>query len=225
MDVIEHHIQRDILDRLISADTLRFSELKPAGMESNIFMYHLKHLLGAGFIDKHEGRYMLAPKGLSYADQLSSTNNRPRKQPKIVAMFVLTSADGKVLLSRRLRQPFRGYYSFPCGKQHIGETLAEHARREKQEKLGAEVVTRYRGMCESLIEADKTPIFHTINYIFSAELAAAEPIDSPDERFELVWVPLDKVPEMKVVPGVTRILELTLQPDDVLFMDSLRSSL
>jgi hypothetical protein len=40
-----HVIQKEILAKLIAADSLRFSQLKPKHLESNHFMYHLRALM------------------------------------------------------------------------------------------------------------------------------------------------------------------------------------
>jgi ADP-ribose pyrophosphatase YjhB (NUDIX family) len=221
--MIDHHIQREILTRLMSATSLRFSELKPDGMESNIFMYHIKQLQKSGFIEKSNIRYQLSALGLGYVDTLSTKNHKPRRQPKIVAMFVIFNKTHEVLLSRRLHQPFLGSYTFPCGKQHFGETINEHVLREKQEKLGFDVTLTYKGQLESLIEQLNEPILHTVNYIFSGVSDCTVPI-SPDERFELSWQPIDTVDSLSLVPGVQEILRHSMAAAP-LFIDSVRTRL
>ena len=45
----------------------------------------------------------------------------------------------KVLLIRRGKPPLQGDWSIPGGKQKLGETLQEAARREVQEETGIEI--------------------------------------------------------------------------------------
>lgn len=131
-----HHIQISILDQLIAAKIRRFSELRPSYVESNLFQYHLRHLIKAGYVDKVEGGYSLSPKGLYYADRHSSSLRTVREQPKIITIVVVRNSLGQALLVRKAKQPFVGSYNLPAGKLHNGESINQAAVRELQEKTG-----------------------------------------------------------------------------------------
>lgn len=188
MEVIEHHIQRDILERLTHAAGLRFSELKPQGMESNIFMYHLKQLMALGYVHKADGGYSLATKGLSYIDSLSTENHKPRPQPKLIAILALTDGNGKWLLAKRKVQPYINTYMFPSGKQHRGEDSAAHAIRELNEKTGWNGVSlQYRGVVDvQILDAEGTLITRAVAHVY--EGTVAQPTLPPEtERFTFTW--------------------------------------
>jgi ribosomal protein S19E (S16A) len=61
-----HWIQRHILKELALADSKRYTELKPDGIEGNLFQYHSRDLEKQGLIDRSEQGYALTPKGKSY---------------------------------------------------------------------------------------------------------------------------------------------------------------
>lgn len=123
-DQIDNELRREIFLKLCNDESLPYSKLKPAGIESNQFAYHLKKLKEDGFIEKFEGGYRLAPKGLRLADYLSFKTELVRLQPKIVTIFIVFLKNGdEVLVSKRLKQPQINKLVFPSGKLHFGETL------------------------------------------------------------------------------------------------------
>src|SRR6266542_1617639 len=58
--------------------------------------------------------------------------------PKVAAA-VLVELDGRVLLVRRINEPFRGLWSLPAGFVNGGEDPAEAAARECLEETGLDV--------------------------------------------------------------------------------------
>ena len=56
-----------------------------------------------------------------------------------VAVGVIISRDGAILLNRRDIEPGRGLWSFPSGYVDVGEALTEAARREVREETGLDV--------------------------------------------------------------------------------------
>ena len=58
--------------------------------------------------------------------------------PKVAAA-VLVEQDGRVLLTRRINEPYRGSWSLPAGFVNAGEHPARAAERECREETGLEV--------------------------------------------------------------------------------------
>jgi 8-oxo-dGTP pyrophosphatase MutT (NUDIX family) len=212
MSVIEHHIQRTIVDRLMHAEQLRFSDLKPTGMESNIFMYHLKQLLKDGYVERTDGGYRLAAKGLSYVDELSNENQRPRPQPKLINIIALTDGAGKWLLAERKVQPYIGMRMFPSGKRHRGETSAEHATRELHEKTGlSDILLSYRGIADvQIFDAAGTLLTHAIADIYEGRVKAGL-IPSESDRFRYCWHDFTH-DTAKLMPATQEVYEQLQQP-------------
>ena len=133
-----HWIQYHILDQLINNKSCRFAELKPDGVESNLFQWHLKHLIQQGLVAKLPDKqgYELSAKGLYFADRLSSTLKTARVQPKIITIVVLRNSQKEFLLHTEHRQPYIDTARFPAGKVHNDENLPAAAQREVREKLG-----------------------------------------------------------------------------------------
>ncbi len=141
-----HHIQRSILYQLMQHPSRRYGQLKPQGVEGNIFTYHVRQLIGLGYVVKGDGgEYELTAAGKVYVDRLSGTNLLPRIQPKIITLIACRNEEGEWLVFRRRRQPLLGKVGFVYGKIHEGERIADAARRELKEKTGLQAQLEHRG--------------------------------------------------------------------------------
>ena len=215
--MVEHHIQRDILMRLMRAKTLRFSELKPEGMESNSFMYHLKQLMGDGYVVQGADKsYQLSALGLSYGDSLSLENSLPRKQPKLVCFIALRNKQGKYLLAKRLMQPMIGMWMFPNGKQHFEESPEEHVQRETLQQLGVQLSLVHRGMADVRISQDDTLITHLVGHVYSGVYGGPTPADN--QKFHFEWHDPRHLAEL--MPSTHELVD-ALEKDDEPFLLSL----
>lgn len=183
--MIEHHIQRKILERLMTSESLRFSDLKPDGMESNIFMYHLGRLQHQEFIVKTKDGYGLAHKGLQYVDGLQSGTLKPYRQPKLIAIMILENDEGQFLLAERKTQPYVGTRMFMSGTQHFNESYVEQPKRELEEKGLTDVVAEYRGIADIEISQDDQLLTHVFAHVHYAKYNGELPPE--DDRFRYVW--------------------------------------
>lgn len=213
--MIEHHIQRDILLRLMQAKTLRFSDLKPEGMESNSFMYHLRQLMNGGYVVQLDDKtYTLSPTGLSYIDSLSLANTLPRKQPKLACIIALKNSDGKYLFAKRLMQPTIDTWMLPSGKQHFGESSQEHVKRETLQQFETEVATRYRGVLDVRIRHGDTIVTHLVGQVYSSEYNDEAPVDSP--KFHYEWRGRDD--KIALTPGTSELIDALEAHDEPFFL-------
>ena len=136
-DIITHHIGRSIIRHLLFHEYARFSQMRPAKVDTNLFTYHLKLLMKQGYIKKTASGYTLDQKGLMYVDRVNAEQVRPRTQPKVITMLLVQDGYGKVLLQKRTKQPYINTWTLPYGKLHIDdESVLAAARREANEKLG-----------------------------------------------------------------------------------------
>lgn len=203
-EVIEHHIQRDILVTLAAAASVRFSELKPKELESNSFMYHLKELIKIGLVEQRaDKRYALTNKGLAYIDGLTFTNKKPRKQPKLICILALKNDKGEYLLAKRLTQPTIGTWMLPSGKQHFGESTEDHAKRELKEQFGADVQLKHQGMVDVRISHGDELVSHLMAQVYYAAFSGGLPADTSRFHYEWLKPPVSE----SLTPGTSEIIE------------------
>lgn len=161
-----HVFQSHILRELVSRNQARYSELKPSGIESNKFIYHLKKLVGEGMITKSGGSYRLTASGKRYVSRLSLKSFQIRTQPKIVSVLIVQNARGEYLLMTSKRQPLYDRVSFPYGKLHYGESVAEAATRELKEKTGLTAQLTHCGDAYMAIREGGELVCHMLCHVF-----------------------------------------------------------
>ena len=110
------------------------------------------------------------------------------EDPK-VAVAVLVSRDGRVLLGRRGGGAGRGRWSFPAGFVDRGERLEDAALREVREETGLEVEL---GPLFALRSETGDPV---ILAVYPARVRGGMPT-AGDELTELRWFSREELPEM-----------------------------
>jgi len=162
-----HKVQASILKSLRRKKSASFSTLmKPTGLLSDAFKFHLQKLVQTGYISKlAAGHYSLTPKGKEFANNLDDEQHAVQKQPKLSVLLVVPrrTTNGKVdyLVQRRQRNPFLGFWGLLSGPVQWGELPEDTAARElrKQTELEATFSVRmfyrqrdYRADTKQLLE-------------------------------------------------------------------------
>ncbi|MBU1092310.1 NUDIX hydrolase [Patescibacteria group bacterium] len=201
-----HILQQKIIASLIKQPGLRFNKLRPEGVESNQFVYHLKVLMRDKLIKQTGNLYQLTVGGKQLADKLSYKDFRPRVQPKIVTMLVCKNSKGEYLWQKRTKEPFHGLVSFPYGKLHLGETIQEAATRELQEKTNMAGKLQHTGDAYWLVYENDELIIHVLCHLFRVNNPKlTKGLIIPPDCF---WLALDKIDKTSLVPGIFELVKL-----------------
>jgi 8-oxo-dGTP pyrophosphatase MutT (NUDIX family) len=212
-----HHIQRKILAKLLYAVSLPYAAMRPEGIESNHFAYHLEQLLAAGLVSKQDRQYALTPKGLAQIDRMSHANMTGRLQPHIVTAIDITNADGQTLLFKRNFQPYIYRLGFPLGKTHFDENIAAAAARELQEKTGLTgVPLTQRGIIYIEARQQGETISKILCHVFSGTAEPGFPLPKT-ERGECLWADAESLKPADVMPGFIETKALLRQHHSFFF--------
>lgn len=205
-----HHIQRKILNKLLYATSLTYAAMRPAGIESNHYAYHLEQLLAAGLIAKQDKQYSLTVRGLTTIDRMSQEGMTERLQPHIVTAIDITNDIGQTLVFKRAFQPYIHRLGFPLGKMHYEESVAKAAVRELQEKTGLQgVLLRQRGMAYVESRQDGMVISKILCHVFQGSVTGAPDVQSSStHRGEAMWVEASMLAPPEVMPGFLAIKKL-----------------
>jgi len=204
-NLIDHHIQKYIMQILINTEYARYSAMRPEKTDSNLYSYHLKRLISSGYIEKSGNLYTLSTKGLRYVEYASSTSMKVRPQPKITTAALLKDCTGRILLTKRHRQPYIGYYGLPLGKIHTDRDISikDSASRELYEKTGVS--------CENLSHVGDTYLRIYINEILVSDILVHVFSAVCDRDLEIngtsLWASRDDWGNIKLVPGAREIIE------------------
>lgn len=199
-----HFVQRYILDVLRRTEFARFRDLRPDGVDSNAFSYHLTTLKKQGLVDRTDAGYSLTVKGLAYIDRVSAFDTRPRRQPKIMTMTAVTNERGEYLVRYKRTQPMINKITLPAGMLHMDDpTIADAAVREVFEKTGAVIEKpRHVGDYYMAIRHDGEVIMNSLMHTFVVRVKQQD-ISLNDESF---WRTPDDLGD--AAPATRRVVKL-----------------
>jgi len=220
-----HNIQRKILKKLLYAESLTYSQMRPEGVESNHFAYHLEQLLHADIIRKYGKQYSLAPQGLAMVDRLSQEKMVDRLQPHILTVIDITNKAGQTLLFRRSFQPYIHRLGFPLGKTHLEETVGQAAARELEEKTGlTDIPLIQRGIVYLHNTQQGFTITKALCHVFQGSVSEALPTTS-SHRGSCEWVDTATLTAEDVMPGFFETKALLETKQSGLFFAEIASEL
>lgn len=222
-----HHIQRKILSRLIYAEKLHYAQMRPVGVESNHFAYHLEQLMRECLVIKQEREYSLSEKGLAFADRLSHKSMTTRLQPNIVTMLYITNDVGQTLLYQFAFQPYIKRYGPPLGRLHYEENVATAASRELSEKTGfTDIPLVHRGIVYINVTRTGKDISRIMAHVFSGQVAGMPTLSDPTAKGGPVWKHGERLTKAQCMPGFKEVRKLLLQtPTDRLFFAEITAEL
>jgi len=163
-----HPIQSKIVKLLMHTSVQTYAQLRPEGVESNHFAYHLDQLVKDGLVAKLDRGYTLTSAGLAHADRVSHETMAVRVQPHLVTTVVITNDTGQTLLFRHTFQPYLDKVGVPQGRIHYGELVAEAASRELEEKTSLKgIELTHRGIVYITTTKHGVDISRFLTHVFS----------------------------------------------------------
>lgn len=214
---ISHHIQKHIMEVLITSEVARFRDMRPPKVDSNLYSYHLKILTRFGFVEKVAGGYRVGPKGLAYADRVSFGDMSTRVQPKIVTTMLIQDEYGNILMYKKFRQPFMGKWTLPFGKVHVSDqSISESVRRDAIEKFGdagAKLDLTHAGDCYIRVYSRKSIVSSSLAHVFRTEIDGS--ILELEDHWR--WVKPHKLSDYVLAPAVEKIVARTFFNDPYFF--------
>ena len=137
-----HRVQASILNTLRHTPDARFGVLmKPTGLQSDTFKFHLRKLVRFDYVEKLEtGTYRLTAKGKEFANNIDETKRTAQHQPKLSILLIVPRPHSKdkpeFLFQKRKRNPYFGFWSCISGPIQWGEEAEIAAAHELKKQTG-----------------------------------------------------------------------------------------
>ncbi len=184
-----------IFQLFIYNERLSFSQiLKQIKIPSNLLAYFLKKMVKEEMLEKRAGVYKLTES----AEKLIPffVKNSEMISPLVVILVALVT-EKKVLLIKRDKRPYKGFWSIISGRLLINESIKEAAARIVKEKAYCEIdaVEQKSVIYERLIEKDKSK--H--GFVFFLIKAKPKNNSIPKEKEYLQWFNLNKLNKRKII--------------------------
>ncbi|MGV8151327.1 MAG: NUDIX domain-containing protein [Candidatus Woesearchaeota archaeon] len=197
-----NNVRQEILRRLIHEQNVSFNKLWDKKGESNKFAYHLKVLEEEGIITKNAKRYQLTNKGKKLAAYTEGADGKEAKFPVIAAIIIVfDKTKKKVLMTKRLKEPFYGYWGFIGGKIKFTQYIMECAEQELLEETGLKCNLELKGLFSSKTYHDNDLAFNHELFIIKGTNPKGKLIKKNREG-ECEWVKLEKVKTLNIFPNV-----------------------
>lgn len=112
-----------------------------------------------------------------------------------------------VLLVRRGKEPFAGFWSLPGGSQEAGETMAEAAARELREETGLIAASlQFAELFEPMVRDQAGKVLrHFVLGVFACRDFMGEARAGSD-ALDAGWHPVSQVHELQMTPGTAEII-------------------
>jgi ADP-ribose pyrophosphatase YjhB (NUDIX family)/predicted transcriptional regulator len=167
------NIQNKIINKFLKSKELKYCQAKPLNIANDLYNYHLQFLKKKGFITKTLNKYKLTDKGKVYVLRMNLTGEMSQYFKCSVLCYVLREKDSKIkiLLQRRLRQPYFGDIGTVSGKILLGEKVENAACRKLSEETGLNGDFKFIGLIRKIRrDNNKKVIDDTLFHVCVSEI-------------------------------------------------------
>ena len=217
--MLDHYIQKNIVYALATAESLRFSELKPDDLENKLFDYHLKKVIASGLVEKLEsGEYALSPLGRRVGkDLILKSSQLIDRAHSILFLVIRRPEDGAWLLGRRKIHPLFDRIGFMDAKPQAHESILLTAHDATLEKTGLDCEFTVRGSGYlRMYDGDETESFTHFTVLECHQLSGE--LTQGDELADYDWYPEVDLNAEDLLPTVQLIAD-QLTGDALFFVE------
>lgn len=202
---MEHEIELHILRQLMYNKGLSYNEILDKQFPSNKFNYYLKKYVDEGFIKKDDETYSLTSDGMHLLSTLDGVTLKKKRHP-IVCCFVLGVDGEKILVNKRLKQPFLGYVGIPGGKLDLGNDLLPQAQEEFLDETGLSGELELKVISNYVTYEGEDIAHHVVGFTYVARNLSGK-LKEKHREGENFFINKSELLEHKVYPDIPKLIE------------------
>jgi len=192
-------VQHKIFELFIKNKRMRFSDIEKAlEMKSNLLSYHLEGLVKQGMLEKENDDYVLTKQAETMMPVFAQITGKEKGVLPVVLMAIMN--ENKILLLKRTKRPYQGYWSIPGGKLQLQESIQDCALRESEEETGLKC--QFSHIASVIHERVKEKEEYKHAFVFFLTILKPESIKLKEsEEGKLEWFPLDNLQPERIIPS------------------------
>lgn len=189
--------RENIFRMFLENNRLKFNEIeKKLEIRSNMVSYHLDKMQEEGLLEKKGMYYYLTKEAERFLPIIPHIIGKEMSPLPVILVAVVKK--GKILLVKRRRRPYKGYWSLIGGKMLIEESFSESSKRLVKEKTGLDAdFESINAVLHEKVEGDEIVKHSFILFFTRVGLEKGEITES--EHGKLKWFEVDKLE--KVIPS------------------------
>lgn len=192
-EFLDNPTKKEIITRLMKAESLRYSELMPAEIDNVLFNYHLQHLVKLGILDKDDSNYSLSQKGKELTSNIAHNGLYFPKFVIRYAMYLVDRKENKVLFQQRKRSPWFGDTTAISSKVVRGSLTNERADYRMKEKTNLKTNMQCIGTYRKLVvNSQKDLLDDSVYFVCYADSFSGETRSLSDNQDPLLWLSFDE---------------------------------
>ncbi|MDQ6985650.1 MAG: NUDIX hydrolase [Candidatus Dojkabacteria bacterium] len=161
-----HEVQAEVIKYLAKNDSARFAELNRKRLTTDWFNYHVNQLLKLELIVKDkDSNYSLTSKGKELSLNISNKTSTILKNQRVSVLIICNYIEDRVIVQKRLIEPFKNYYELPTEKVLIGENPEDTAFRCLIEETGLKAEFIFKGVNHKIDKDNEGSIVHDKFYL------------------------------------------------------------
>jgi ADP-ribose pyrophosphatase YjhB (NUDIX family) len=188
-----------IFELFLTQKRLKFNEIeKVLGIRSNMVSYHLDIMQKEGFLVKQGDFYALTPEAERYIPLFEHMTGTELSPLPVVLVSVVYK--NKILLMRRNKRPYQGYWALLGGKILLEESLEQASLRVVKEKssLAGKFISTNALLHEQL--ENNGTVKHSF-IIFFTKVIVGNNNATENHTGKLSWFSLPEIDPAHVIPS------------------------
>jgi len=135
------------------------------------------------------------------------SDSRWYPQLPMVAVHALVFKEGRMLLTKRSKEPSKGKWSLPGGRIELGETVYEAVKREVFEECSVEIeIERIIDVADSIISDEEGRIRYHFVLIYLLARYKAGDIKAQSDAEDVGWFTPAEIAELDMHPRLRAVL-------------------